>query len=616
MPITSNRDINYLSKDFDSIKSDLMDYVKRHFPSDWRDFNDASGGMALLELIAYVGDILSFNIDRQVNEAYINRAVELKNIVSLAQNFGYKPKNNTPAIVNISLSADFTESTSAETLFVLKKGATILTNYEPVVSFETLSDVDFSNQSNRIVKSSGGTTQVSVSGVSAVAGISKVFRYRANDPIKFLKVTLPESNINEVMSVSASDGSEYFEVDNLARDTIFVGDVNTDNSSTSDAGYIMRLKRVPKRFVVERDPTGLTSIRFGPGVLMEADADVIPNPNDFVLPPTLRGSPSGFAPAAIDSTNFLKTKSLGVAPQNTDVVINYRAGGGVATNVGANTLTRVVNKQLVFATPNLESLQPIVTTNISNSLASSNGEQASGGEQAETVASIRENAVYNMGSQLRCVTLQDYQARIMSMPSQFGSVFRSFVRKDPNNSMGVELFIVTRNSEQQLTLSSGVIKNNIETYIKNFKSFSDTIKISNGRIINIGVDFTIVPKANVNAQEALMECILVLQRLLDTSRTNFNDSIVIPDLQARLQSLQKILAVPNLKIVNKTVTVGSRVYSGAEFNINANTSSGILKLPVDAVWEMKYPNFDIIGRTADQSTAAAGGGAGGGGSGY
>ena len=616
MPITSNRDINYLSKDFDSIKSDLMDYVKRHFPSDWRDFNDASGGMALLELIAYVGDILSFNIDRQVNEAYINRAVELKNIVSLAQNFGYKPKNNTPAIVNISLSADFTESTSAETLFVLKKGATILTNYEPVVSFETLSDVDFSNPSNRIVKSSGGTTQVSVSGVSAVAGISKVFRYRANDPIKFLKVTLPESNINEVMSVSASDGSEYFEVDNLARDTIFVGDVNTDNSSTSDAGYIMRLKRVPKRFVVERDPTGLTSIRFGPGVLMEADADVIPNPNDFVLPPTLRGSPSGFAPAAIDSTNFLKTKSLGVAPQNTDVVINYRAGGGVATNVGANTLTRVVNKQLVFATPNLESLQPIVTTNISNSLASSNGEQASGGEQAETVASIRENAVYNMGSQLRCVTLQDYQARIMSMPSQFGSVFRSFVRKDPNNSMGVEFFIVTRNSEQQLTLSSGVIKNNIETYIKNFKSFSDTIKISNGRIINIGVDFTIVPKANVNAQEALMECILVLQRLLDTSRTNFNDSIVIPDLQARLQSLQKILAVPNLKIVNKTVTVGSRVYSGAEFNINANTSSGILKLPVDAVWEMKYPNFDIIGRTADQSTAAAGGGAGGGGSGY
>ena len=136
MPITSNRDINYLSKDFDSIKADLVDYIKRHFPSDWRDFNDASGGMALLELIAYVGDILSFNIDRQVNEAYINRAVELKNIVSLAQNCGYMPKNQTPAVVNLSVSATLTESTSAETLFTLKKGATVLTNYEPVVAFE------------------------------------------------------------------------------------------------------------------------------------------------------------------------------------------------------------------------------------------------------------------------------------------------------------------------------------------------------------------------------------------------------------------------------------------------------------------------------------------------
>ena len=535
--------------------------------------------------------------------------------MSLAQNFGYKPKNNTPAVVNLSLSADLTESTSAETLFTLKKGTTVLTNYEPVVSFETLSDVDFSNPNNRIVNSNGGTTTVSVSGVSAVAGISKIFRYRANDPVKFLKITLPDTNVNEIMSVSASDGSEYFEVDNLARDTIFVADVNTDSSS-GDAAYIMRLKRVPKRFVVERDPTGLTSVRFGPGVLMESDADVIPNPNDFVLPPTLRGSPSGFAPAAIDSTNFLKTKSLGVAPQNTDIVINYRSGGGVTTNVGVGSLTRVINKDLVFNQPNIESLSATVVTNITNSVACSNGEQASGGEQAETVASIRENAVYNMGSQLRCVTLQDYQARIMAMPSQFGSVFRSFVRKDPNNSMGVELFLITRNNKQQLTLPSGVIVNNIETYIKNFKSFADTVKISPGRVINIGVDFTIVPKPDVNAQEALMECLLVLQRLFDTARTNFNDNIIIPDIQARLQSLQKVMSVPNLKIVNKTTTVGTRTYSGTEFNINANTSSGILKFPMDSVWELKYPNFDIIGRTADQSTAAAQGSAGVGGGGY
>ena len=610
MPVTANRQINYLSKDFDSIKADLMDYVKRHFPNDWRDFNDASGGMAILELMAYVGDILTFNIDRQVNEAYINRAVETKNIVSLAQNFGYTPKNTTPALVNLSVSADMTQSSSGDTLFTLKKGATVLTNLEPVVSFETLSDVDFAQPANRQVKSSGGVTTVSVSGVSAVAGITKSFTYRANDPIKFLKIVLPDNNINEIVSVSGTDGSEYFEVDNLARDTIFTGEVNTESSS-GDAAYIMRIKRVPKRFVVERETSGLTSIRVGPGVLMEADSEVIPNPNDFVLPPTLRGSPSGFTAAAIDSTNFLKTKSLGVAPQNTDMVINYRAGGGVSTNVGPKTLTRFINKDLEFANSNLSST---VTRDIFNSVACSNGEQASGGEEAETISSIRENSINNMSSQLRCVTLQDYQARIMSMPSQFGTVFRSFVRKDPTNNLGVQMFLITRNTSSQLTIPSGVVKNNIEYYIKNFKSFSDTIRISPGRIVNIGVNFVIIPELGENEYEALMECILLLQRLFETTRTNFNDSIVISDIQSQLQSLKKVRSVPQLQIINRMGTVEGRPYSGTSFDIQANDIGGIISFPEDVVWELKYPKFDIIGKPMEfphgRAAGIAAGGAG------
>ena len=615
MPLTKNREINYLSKDFDSIKADLIDYTRRHFPNDFRDFNDASGGMAILDMIAYVGDILSFSVDRQVNEAYINRAVEPKNIVSLAQNFGYTPKNTTPAITNLSISATLQESVSGDCLFVLKKGATVVTNFDPIVSFEVLDDVDFTQAKNRIVNSNAGTTTVTITGVSAAAGLSKTFNYKANDAVKFLKVVLPDSDINEVISVSASDGSQYFQVDNLARDTVFTGEVNTSDSS-GDAGYIMKLKRVPKRYVVEREPSGLTSIRFGSGVLTEADSEIIPNPNDFVLPPSLRGSPSGFTPAPIDSTNFLKTKTLGVAPQNTELSIQYRAGGGVNTNVGTNTLNRFIKQELAFAKPNITSASATVIRTIYDSLSCSNGEQATGGEEAETISSIKENAVFNMSSQMRCVTLQDYQARIMSMPAQFGSIFRSFVRKDPTNNLGVQLFLITRNNVGNLTLPSEVIKNNIETYMKNFKSFSDTIRITNGRIINIGVDFTIVPMADVNEAKAMMDCILVLQRYFDTARTNFNDSIVISDVQSRLQGLDSVRAVPTLNINNRVGTIGGRAYSGTEFNIQANTTSGIIKLPQDAVWELKYPNFDIISRVADQSTAAAqsfsSGGSGGG----
>ena len=375
--------------------------------------------------------------------------------------------------------------------------------------------------------------------------------------------------------------------------------------------YILKIKRVPKRYTVEKEPNGLTSIRFGPGVLTESASEVIPNPNDFVLPPSLRGSPSGFAPATIDSTNFLKTKSLGVAPRNTTIVTTYRQGGGVNGNVGPGTITRFVEKELQFVTPNFQSISGAASQSVFNSVSCNNGEQASGGEEGESIASVKINAINNMNSQLRCVTLQDYQVRIMSMPSQFGSVFRSFARKDPNNNLGVELFLITRNADGQLTLPNNVIKNNVETYVKQFRSFSDTVKLSAGRIINIGVDFTIVPAPDANFAEALMNTILLLQRQFDTARTNFNDDIVISELISLVQSQKSVLSVPEFNIVNKVGTINSRGYSNTSYNILANTTSGILSFGMRDVWELKYPNFDIIGRTADQSTAAAQGVAGG-----
>ena len=616
MPTRSlNRDINYLSKDFDSIKADLIDYVKRYFPNDWRDFNDASGGMAILEMMAYIGDILSFNIDRQVNEAYINRAVETKNIISLSENFGYKPRNNTPAVVNLAVSADFTSSTSGDALCKLKKGAKVFTNFEPIVPFEILTDVDFSQPNDRVVNPSiGGVTRISISSVSAAAGVTKTFSYKVDNPIRFLKVTLPDSNINEVVSVTATDGSSYYEVESLAKDTIFIGEINGDASSSGDAAYILKVKRVPKRYTVERDPSGLTSVRFGAGILTEEDSEIIPNPNDFVLPPTLRGSPSGFMPAVIDSTNFLKTKSLGVAPRNTTIVVTYRQGGGVNGNVGPKTLNRFIEKELQFSNPNFRSESPTESENIFSSIACNNAEAASGGEEGESIASIRINATNNMASQLRCVTLQDYQVRIMSMPSQFGSVFRSFVRKDPNNNLGVEMFLITRNADAKLTIPSDVIKNNIETYIRKFRSFSDTVSLRSGSIINIGIEFVIVPSTDSNAAEAIMASILLLQRQFDTARTNFNDTIVISQLISILQSQASVLSVTDFKIVNKVGnSIDGRTYSNHSYDIGANSSGGILSFGPQMVWELKYPNLDIIGRVADQQTASTQGAGGAGG---
>tara|TARA_Y100000590_G_scaffold454226_1_gene600635 strand:- start:93 stop:1943 length:1851 start_codon:yes stop_codon:yes gene_type:complete len=615
MPTNRTKDISYMSKDFDSIKSDLIAYVKRYFPNEFQDFNDASGGMAILDLMAYVGDILSYNIDKQVNETFINRAIETKNIVNLAQAYGYKPRKTTPSITNLSLTSVVTTSTSADQLTVIQKGSKVFTNLNPVVSFEILEDVDFSDARRRTYKESGGTSTITVSGVSAVAGSSKKFQYSINDPVKFLKIRLPDRNVTEIVSVSATDGSEYFQVDSLAVDTVFTGDVNTDPSTTSSAEYIMRLKKVPKRFVQELDADGNTVIRFGTGVLTEdADEDMIPNPEDFVLPPTLRGSPSGFTAAAIDSTNFLKTKTLGVAPSNTIITVDYRvAGGGVETNVGPNTLEVWADKRVTFKT-NLRTTNEALAVTTENNITVSNPEQASGGEAGETPANIRINAVNNINSQMRAVTLQDYQARTMAMPQQFGSVFRSYAVKN-NSGHGARIYTICRNSDSNLINTPGVVTNNISTYLNRFKSFSDTIEISSGSIANIGIDFSVIIDPSANAPQSLMAAIIELKKRFAINRTNFNDNIATSDVMASIQAIDGINAIESFKVVNKTAAdnEGSRTYSGFNFDINANTFSGIISFPQNVVWEMKYPNFDIVARyTGGTSAPGSGGGTGGG----
>jgi len=615
MPVNRTKDINYISKDFDGIKADLIAYVKRYFPNEFQDFNDASGGMAILDLMAYVGDILSYNIDKQVNETFINRAIETKNIINLAQAYGYKPRKTTPSIVNLSLTSVVATSTSADQLTLVQKGSKVFTNLNPVVSFEILEDVDFSDARRRTYKEDGVNSTITVSGVSAVAGSLKKFQYAVNDPVKFLKIKLPDKNVTEIVSVSATDGAEYFEVDSLAVDTVFTGDVNTDPSTTSSAEYIMRLKKVPKRFVQELDAEGNTVIRFGTGVLTEdADEDVIPNPEDYVLPPTLRGSPSGFTAAAIDSTNFLKTKTLGVAPSNTILTVDYRvAGGGVETNVGPSTIQNWADKRVLFKT-NLPNTNAELAVTTENNITVSNPEQASGGEAGESPASIRINAVNNVNSQMRAVTLQDYQARVMAMPPQFGTVFRSYAVKN-DGGYGACIYAVCRNANLNLINTPGVVLNNISTYLNRFKSFSDTIEIKNGNIANIGIDLSVVIDPSANAPQSLMAAILELKRRFAVNRTNFNDNISTSDVMASIQAIDGINAIESFKIVNKTAAdnEGSRTYSGFNFDINANTFSGIISFPQNVVWEMKYPNFDIVARyTGGTSAPGSGGGTGGG----
>jgi len=591
-------DVNYLSKDFDSIKSDLIDYLRRYFPDDYQDFNEASGGMAILELLAYIGDSMSFYIDRQVNEGFIERALEEKNVFSLAQNLGYQPKFSRPAVVNVSISAVFNNSTSSNSVFTLKKGSKVVTNFEPAVQFETLVDADFSRPENRVTDRINATqTQYSITSISAIAGSTRTFSYRAGAAVPFLKLTMPDTEITEIVSVTSSDGKEYFHVDNLSQGSVFTGNVNTDSSS-ADASNVLQYRKIPYRYTTSIGADGTTSIVFGSGTTDLEDSELIPNPEDYVLPPSLRGAPSGFAPSVVDSSNFLKTKGLGYAPRDVNIDIKYRFGGGTDTNVGPRTLDRFVSRIISFNDSNFLTASAAEANTILGSLLVENVEQATGGADAENRTSIKQNALQYFNSQNRAVTLQDYQVRVLSMPPEFGSVFRSYARKDPHNALGVELITIARNAQGFLIPTTGVLKNNIETYISRFKSFSDTVKITDGRICNIGVDFTILPMPDINANDALVDCFIALRRIFITENTNFGSTLVIQNYVARLQTLEKVRSVVNFKITNKNTNEDNRSYNSFDLDIQANTKNAILSFPEDVCWELKYPNFDIVGRTA------------------
>ena len=589
------RNVNYLSKDFDSIKLNLMEFIQQNFRNDFQDFNEASGGMALLEMLAYVGDLMSFYIDRQANETFINRAVEEKNIIGLSKTLGRKPRFVTPATVDVSISAVMTKATSAQSLFVINKGTRVSTELEPAVSFEIIEDVDFSLTANRTVTSDATFVTASISGVSAVAGQSRTFVYTVGAGKSFLEIELPNEDITEVISITSSDGNEWTEVDHLAQDTIMFGE-NNDTSTSGNTPFVLKAKRVPRRYTVERETAGRTLIRFGSGKLTLEDSEVIINPEDFVLPPTLRGSASGFTPPAINAAQFLDTKSLGFAPANISLDVNYRFGGGLETNVGSNQLTRFRERTVTYKTANFESLSAEEVNVIEHNMKVSNAEQATGGSERESLEEMRENAAAFFSAQNRAVTLQDYQVLVRSLPACFGSVFRAHSRKDPENALGVELFLISRDTDNRLMAPGGTLKNNIGVYINKFKSFSDSVKLSDGKIINIKTDFSIVPEPNVNGNEALLEALLELRRVFDITNSNFNDFIVIPDIVSRIQSIDKIRSVASFNITNITGSLDGRTYSNVAFNIAAHTNNGILRFPEYAIWETRFLDFDIIGR--------------------
>jgi hypothetical protein len=615
------KDIRYLNKDFSQFRNSLIEFTKNYFPDTYNDFNESSPGMMFIEMASYVGDVLSYYTDSQLKESFLNTAGSKANLLALAANVGYKIKNTIPATVKLDvfqlLPAKTTPSGKAPdwSYALTVKENMIARDDDNNIDFRTLSLVNFA------VSSSVDPTEVSVyqisdtdntpeyyllkKSVKAMAGTVKTKTFKFDSAKRFDKILINDTDIIEVLSITDSDNNVWTEVPFLAQDTVFETVANTvqndpELSVYTNVPYLLKLKKTSRRFITKFRTDKNLEIQFGPGVSSNNDEEIIPNPDN--VGSGLNGLQLQFD-HPVDPSNFMYTKSYGLAPSNTTLTVTYTTGGGVKSNVTAYTLKNIVSIKYEIDS---QSLDTNLLNQIKSSVACTNPTPAVGGKSEETVEEIRQNAMATFAAQQRIVTAQDYIIRAYTLPSRFGSVSKAYVIQDQQinpdngqemipNPLAINLYTLGYDGNGNLTELNPAVKENLKTYISQYRMLTDAINIKSAYIINIGVKFEIITLPEYNSNEVLLMCVNKLKTIFDNTKWQINQPIVLSKIYTDLDRVEGVQSVTSIKIVNLyDKNIG---YSGNVYDIAAATKAGVIYPSLDpSIFEVKFPNTDIIGK--------------------
>ena len=611
------RDIRYINRDFNNFKSALVEYSKTYFPNTYNDFTDTSTGMLFMEMASYVGDVLSFYLDNQIQETFIQTARQTENLFNLSYMLGYVPKVTTAASVNI----DFYQQLPAKVVggvtvpdydYTLKipENTQITSNTDGNIKFLIEDTVDFS------VSSSMDPTEVSVYQLSgtqptyyllkktrkAISATINTTTFTFTSPQRFDTRTLNISNIIGILDVKDSDGNTWYEVPNLAQENVFNSIRNTNvndpnHSDNSDAPYLLQLKQIQRRFVTRFKNESTLEIQFGAGNFGDNDEEIIPNPDNvgLGLPFEKNKLTTAFSPL-----NFVFTNTYGIAPSNTTLTVRYLTGGGVGSNVEAGSLTIVDDTNITFLNSNLANTS--LANTIFDSVASNNPLAANGGQDGDTIEEIRQNATGNFQNQLRTVTKEDYIIRALSMPANLGVIAKAYATPakigeyQPGELPTVlDLYILSYDINKKLRTASSTLKKNLKTYLSEYRMINDSIKIKDAFVINIGVEFDIIVLPNYNNSETLTKCITALSTYFDIDQWQINQPIILKDLFILLDKIEGVQTVKKVKITNKA---GEALgYSAYGYDIEGATVNDVVYPSLDPmIFEVKNLNEDIKGR--------------------
>ena len=593
----SKRPMNYTNRDFETIKSSLVNYARRYYANTYQDFNEASFGALMVDLVSYLGDQLSFYTDYQANESFLDTAIEAANVDRIAKQMGFKRPGATQAVgicdffVIVPASANSAGPDSR--YFPILKQNTLVTSDSGAV-YTLTKDVDFTLANN----------EVTVARVDADTGVPTFFAIKASGPIvsgrlyeetievgdfqRFLRLRMSANLVSEIISVVDSQGKEYFQVDYLTQDVVVSRQANR-GSNRDLVPFIMKTKPCPRRFVVEHDSLGDTHLQFGYGSEENLTEDLIADPADVVLDMNARNYVSD---TTFDPSNLIKTDKFGVVPENTTLTIVYRGNASTTVNTAASTIDNISDLRLSFE--DRSALDDSVVNDIITTIEVTNPEPVLGDTSALTVQEVKTRAYASFATQNRAVTRQDYISLAYRMPSDFGKLKRVGIEQDPRSSRrNLNMYVLAEDLNGGLTTAPTTLKNNLKTWINRYKMINDSVDILDGKVINFGIQFEVIGEVGKNKFTVLRNCISRLQRKYLNVKLEMGEPIYISDIFKVLNRVEGVVDTTMVKLVN--ITGGS--YSSYRYEIEKNMSNDgrFLIVPTDAVAEMLFPNDDITG---------------------
>lgn len=586
--------IKYTSRDFESIRNDLIEHAKRYYPDTFKDFSEASFGALMVDSVAYIGDILSFYLDYQANESFLDTSIEYNNVLRHGKALGYKYAGRGAASGEVTLyivvpANETGMGADSDYIPVLKAGSSFTGAGN---RFTLTDDVRFDQPDNHVVvarvnEATGMPTHYAIkSRGTVISGVTRFSTFDIGEFQRFRKIKIGGPNVSEIISVTDSDGNKYHEVDYLSQDTIFKEIVNkniTDDSVPS----ILKPITVPRRFSTMRT-RGSTVIQFGYGSESQLDQESVVDPKSIVM--DLFGR-DYFADRSFDPSKLLSTDKFGVGPSNTVLSVVYRQSTETGANTFVNSINEVSSKSFVFESS--RDLAKVKKREVINSLEVTNEKPIVGDISMPSVEEVRQRIGDVFATQNRAVTKSDYQALAMMMPQKFGLVKRVNVIRDPDSTKrNLNMYVLSENANGFFTQANSTLKRNLKAWLSNYKMMSDTVDILDAKIVNIGIEFSIVVKPASDKIQALAKAHAVLAARY-SEKFYIGEPFYIAEVYSLVNKVSDIIDVKNAKIVLKR----RAPYSDIRFDIPGNTSAdgNYIATPKNVVLEIKFPSFDIKG---------------------